>query len=977
MGVFDDELILPGTSTEIKSDYSLGYDMSSWNTTDSVTIIGTAFNGPVGKAVPVYSPEYASYIFGGSYDTVTKREATLVAEIKDAWDRGCRTIYAVRISGKEIYKDFELVPETKLKLRVSGLFPSNANKDIYMVYDNTEGAEVIKIYKPAERATIAEKQQGLVENANSVLITKIDIANTFGYTKDSRLVELVKSVNEHANNNVIKLTIVNEKGDDVTLSSKDSQALSIGALFPGAYFIGRDINLGTAYTDVQYRFVTEANKPYESFNDNIYKELKINTDVTSDYPIFASSKDEFNKKLPVVMLKMYDFLEVPGKVDEVFAKDKVDYEEVNISDFEVYKKLGKGFAVTAKAETSIEDGKVKIKKVKETPTSDSNRIQPLNEGIYSMLENLTSDYRVLTCGDADSVITGKLPKKSDFEIVTSKSIDLKDLIEVETIVDKHDFTAEKSYTFEFEAIEEVINGKEIITDTFTDQTIKTVALASVSEIGKEIGYEEGTIVIVDSKLCRITNGVLKEIEPAKNKTMDGLLLFSRQTIVSGEVPDQVTTYKNQVYKVTVTDSEITFAVATKADIKDKKYVLVESNKTVFVYSLEKTADDLSDIQPVGSIAEVFNDNDDKTLITIQSANRTNNMITIKSTSFDYSTIEELVEVLNDDENLSQLFTFKLTTNGTINKDELVMEAFALTAKKELVPAVTFKATLPVDRERTYDNSLYIPYKTNDNFARQLAQHCTYTSLKTASTHGVIGCSKLKSTNISSITNKVSDLISLDFNLFAKKENGKDMLDQNNLQYPIGRNVSIVLGQYNFTTIDSYNYISNGASGYAAMVSKLALDQSSTNQPINIPTPMYELTNYQLGKLTQKGIITFKQSYTKGFVVTDGITMAPSASAFRRLSVTRISHAVEEAIRTATEPYIGKQNHLANRNAMQTAIKSGLEALKGTLIEAYSFKIQSDNKSAEKLGIVHIDYKIVPIYEIREVRNVISVGDTTN
>ena len=366
---------------------------------------------------------------------------------------------------------------------------------------------------------------------------------------------------------------------------------------------------------------------------------------------------------------------------------------------------------------------------------------------------------------------------------------------------------------------------------------------------------------------------------------------------------------------------------------------------------------------------MFNDNEDKTLITVQTQHGTQNVITIMSTEFDYCTIEEFVELLNEDENLRKYFTFKLTTNGTINKDELLYDVFELEAGP-------FTVTMESDRTKTYDTSLYIPYRTTDNFARQLAQHCTYTSLKTAPTHGVIGCTKLKNTNLTSIANKVNELLALDLNLFLKKENGKDKLDQNNLQYPIGRNISIVLGQYSFSTVDNHTYISNGVSGYAAMVSCLDLEQSSTNQPINIPSPMYELTNHQLGKLTQKGFVTFKQSYTKGYVVTDGVTMAPSTSAFKRLSVTRISHAVEEAIRTATEPYIGKQNHLANRNAMQTAIKSGLEALKGTLIEAYSFDMQTNNRNAEKLGIVYINYKIVPIYEIREVRNVISVGDST-
>jgi hypothetical protein len=103
-------------------------------------------------------------------------------------------------------------------------------------------------------------------------------------------------------------------------------------------------------------------------------------------------------------------------------------------------------------------------------------------------------------------------------------------------------------------------------------------------------------------------------------------------------------------------------------------------------------------------------------------------------------------------------------------------------------------------------------------------------------------------------------------------------------------------------------------------------------------------------------------------------MAPVTSPFRRLSVTRIINSMEELIRAAIEPYIGKQNHLANRNAMQTAIKSALESIKDKLIEAYDFTVTVDPNNA-KLGIVDIDYVVVPIFEIREVRNRITVKES--
>ena len=81
MGVFDQELILPGVITDIISDYSSGYDTSNFGTTDSVTILGTAFNGPVGKPIKIYSPEHANYVFGSTFDFKTTSLSLLDAHI--------------------------------------------------------------------------------------------------------------------------------------------------------------------------------------------------------------------------------------------------------------------------------------------------------------------------------------------------------------------------------------------------------------------------------------------------------------------------------------------------------------------------------------------------------------------------------------------------------------------------------------------------------------------------------------------------------------------------------------------------------------------------------------------------------------------------------------------------------------------------------------------------------------------------------
>ena len=59
--------------------------------------------------------------------------------------------------------------------------------------------------------------------------------------------------------------------------------------------------------------------------------------------------------------------------------------------------------------------------------------------------------------------------------------------------------------------------------------------------------------------------------------------------------------------------------------------------------------------------------------------------------------------------------------------------------------------------------------------------------------------------------------------------------------------------------------------------------------------------------------------------------------------------------------------------METAIKSALNKIVGVLINDYSFEIVTDSASA-RLGVVKIDYAILPAYEIREVRNTITVTE---
>lgn len=953
-GIFDNDLILPGVITEIIPDYAQDYDTSSFGTTESVTIIGTAFNGPVGRVTPIFSPEHAKYIFGDSFDPTTRREASLVAEIYDAWERGCRTIYGIRVSGKEIYKDYSFATETKLKLRVSGIFPSNDNKEVYMNFTATQAAngEVgsIKIYKPADRSNMKEKMQGLVLNQNQMLVTEVKLSG-YGITKDSRLVDVINIVNGAENNNVIRLAIVNEDGADVTTSSKEAQSLSVGVMFPGVYTIGRDKATAevTVKTEVGYVLSSEA-KPHANYQEAIWKELVVNTDVSTSYPIYAKSNGELNTLLGAVTTDAAgEWLKAIGVIDKIAEKDKIDYEEAELDEFDLYQRLGSGFAQTAKIiEVKGNDGRVKGYKVTVPDSNDENRVVSIPDGIYSMLENHSTNYTVMSNATAETKVSGKLPRKDAFKKRKAGVINLKDngtnVIELTAKIDSRDFSEATNYSVEVISVEEGLDQAEVLANLVTDVKYERIATVTEEEVSN-VKFAEGTMVMVYENTLAdelVVNRAMADVTFTLKTVQNGVL------VDADEKGNFIVDVEDKLYAVEYGAEMARYRI--KAVVEDT-YVIGTNGDLANVYKV--LAD--NELEPVAILGQIANREleEDYTICFVEIlANKA--VVKVFSTEAQWMNYDELVGKLNEDSVFSELFT-----------------AVAYTPDVEVAAKLVGEG---VDKGDTYyDTTMYIPYTTTDNFARHLAQHCTYTSLKTYPTHGVIGCSKLNGVNLATVADRVNEILALDLDLYAKRPNGNNMLNNNNVPHPIGRCISVPFMQYTVTTGNGYNYVSNGAAGYAGMVSTLAADRSSTNQPINIPNLAFELSNYQLSKLTGKGVVTCKRT-TQGLVITDGITMAPVDSAYRRLSTTKVINVVDRSLREVIEPFIGLQDNLATINSLNTAITSVLNKLKESLINYYEFKIVTDQASS-RLGIIKINYTIIPTNEIKEVRNTVSVQES--
>ena len=935
-GIFDNDLILPGVITEIIPDYAQDYDTSEFGSTESVTIIGTAFNGPVGKVVPIFSPEHAKYIFGDSFDAKTRREANLVPEIYDAWGRGCRTIYAIRVSGKEIYKDYQFATETKLKLRVSGIFPSNENKDVFLNYaanqSENSDAGVIRIFKPADRANMREKMQGLVLNQSEMLITDIKLAG-YGITKDSRLVDVINIVNGAESNNVLRLAIVDENGADVTASSKEAQSLCVGVMFPGVYTIGRDKAAEgvTVKTQVDYVLASKA-KPHTNYREAIWKELNVNSDVNTEFPLFAKAMNDLSALLPTSADINGEWLKAVGMIDKIAIKNKVDYEEVELDEFDLYQRLGSGYAQTAQivALKGAMDDHIRGYKVTVPDSNNVNRVIGIEDGIYSMLENHSTNYTVLASANAETKISGKLPRKDVFKKREAGTFKLSDsgteVIEIATKINEKDFSDSKAVKIVIKSVEQAIDQAAILKNL--DTSIKARRIVGIKTEGETAAakYAEGTLVAVNgTSLKKVVKGTLTA------ESVDGYFL--------ADIDGGLKLYKS------------TQGTLAEHSVKEGNAIIATNGQYANVYKENGTAI----YEPISTLAEIANTelDEDYTLCHVEDL-ATGLTVNVFSTEAQWMTFGELVDKLNENEVFAKLF-----------------KASALKPDTEVGSLVQGTGQ---DKGKTYfDTTMYVPYTTTDNFARHLAQHCVYTSLKTFPTHGIIGCAKLNGVNLSTIADRVNEILALDLDLYAKRPNGNNMLNNNNMPHPIGRAISIPFVQYTVTTGNGYNYVSNGAAGYAGMVSTLDADKSSTNQPISLPTLAFELSNYQLSKLTGKGIVTVKTT-TQGTVVTDGVTMAPVDSAYRRLSTTKVINVVDAALREVIEPYIGSQDNLATRNSLQTAITSRLNKLKEKLISYYKFNIISDS-SAARLGIIKVQYVVIPYNEIKEVRNTLSVQES--
>lgn len=167
---------------------------------------------------------------------------------------------------------------------------------------------------------------------------------------------------------------------------------------------------------------------------------------------------------------------------------------------------------------------------------------------------------------------------------------------------------------------------------------------------------------------------------------------------------------------------------------------------------------------------------------------------------------------------------------------------------------------------------------------------------------------------------------------------------------------------NFVTTD-FGY-TNGAAALAACMSRLPAYTSTINKPLyNIDSIRYTFTKTQQNSLSDRGVNTVGLNFNKIPVFVEGLTFAPSTSDYTRLSTKRIIDEATLVIRQVCQKYVGQASTIEMRNAMETAITSGLRGMQllGALLgsDFTVTYIPTQNKAI-------IDLVLTPAFELKTI-----------
>lgn len=176
--------------------------------------------------------------------------------------------------------------------------------------------------------------------------------------------------------------------------------------------------------------------------------------------------------------------------------------------------------------------------------------------------------------------------------------------------------------------------------------------------------------------------------------------------------------------------------------------------------------------------------------------------------------------------------------------------------------------------------------------------------------------------------------------------------------PVGYNLASTLGY------------SNGAAMYAGAITQLDPQSSPTGKIVyNVESVRYNPTRSQQQAMIDVGVVPVALDFERRPRWVDAQTYSKLASDYTRLTTLRIVFNSVQMIRQVTQKFIGEAANLQARNAIDTAITSGLRTMQqnGSLISS-DFTVRYVPVDNEAI----IDLVIRPAFELRNIEVSVSV-----
>jgi hypothetical protein len=163
------------------------------------------------------------------------------------------------------------------------------------------------------------------------------------------------------------------------------------------------------------------------------------------------------------------------------------------------------------------------------------------------------------------------------------------------------------------------------------------------------------------------------------------------------------------------------------------------------------------------------------------------------------------------------------------------------------------------------------------------------------------------------------------------------------------------------------YQGNGAAAYAGLISSLNYESAPTGKTLGGAILAKPIALPLMNELNTSRFVCAENT-TKGLTISNAMTGAHNVgtygrSDFVRLTTVRITFEAIDQVRRKSEPFIGEPNTPESRAALDTAIRSGLVAMREAgMLQNFDFTVVS-TPNDQVLGRARVNMNITPAFEL--------------